>query len=71
MLELIRQRQEQGDADFDVRMFEMETAEKNGILFDEHWYSIPVYTREIMIAGRLGRHWIDMLNQEEAMRQAR
>lgn len=49
----------------------METAEKNGILFDEHWYSIPLYTREIMIAGRLGRHWIDMLNQEEAMRHVK
>lgn len=49
----------------------METAKEYGILFDEHWYSIPLYTREIMIAGRLGRNWIDMLNQEEAMRQIR
>jgi hypothetical protein len=49
-------------------MFEMESAKEYGIPFDEHWYSIPLYTREIMIAGRLGRHWIDMLNEEEIMR---
>jgi hypothetical protein len=49
-------------------MFEAETAKAYGILFDEHWYSIPLYTREIMIAVRLGRNWIDMLSQEEAMR---
>lgn len=70
-MELIKQRQEQGDSDFDIRMFEMETARDYGILFDEHWYSIPTYTREIMIAGRLGRHWIDMLSQEEAIRNAK
>jgi hypothetical protein len=68
LLELIQQRQEQGDSDFDIRMFEMESAKEYGIPFDEHWYSIPLYTREIMIAGRLGRHWIDMLNEEEIMR---
>jgi hypothetical protein len=50
-------------------MMELETATLYGIPFDEHWYSIPVYTREIMIAGKLGKGWMTMLSEEEATRK--
>jgi hypothetical protein len=52
-------------------MFELETAKASGIPFDERWYSIPKYGREIMIAGRLGRQWLDMLSEEEAIRKVK
>ena len=70
-MDLIERRQEEGDADFSVRMFELETAQAFSIAFDESWYSIPKYSRETMIAGRLGRQWISMLSEEEAIRKSR
>lgn len=53
-----------------VMLWETETAEACGIPFDERWYSIPVKTREYMIAGRLGRQWGSGLIDEEAARKA-
>ena len=50
---------------------EIETAAIYGIPFDERWYSIPVHTREMMIAGRLGKSWITALSEEEAIRKAK
>jgi hypothetical protein len=51
-------------------MMELEVATLYGIPFDERWYSIPKYTREIMIAGKLGKGWLDMLVEEEALRKS-
>ena len=68
---VIERRQEEGDVDFSIRMIELETANACGIRFDADWYSIPIYDREIMIAGRLGRQWISMLSEEEAVRKAK
>ncbi len=66
LLDLIRQRQDNGDTNFEIRMFEMETAKNHGIPFDANWYSIPVYGRAVMIAGSIGRNWIDVLNKEKS-----
>lgn len=49
-----------------VRFAEAETAISLGIPFDEHWYSIPVNTREQMIAARLARTAISNLQHMKA-----
>ena len=50
--------------DHNVRLLAIETAREHGIPFDERWYKIPLQTREVMIAARLGRAWMDTLSQE-------
>lgn len=35
------------------------------ITYDDTWYTISVLARANMIAGRLGRQWLESLQQEE------
>ena len=56
--------------DYDVRYYEAETAEDNGIPFDWRWYSIDVMAREQMIASRLARTSVGNLMQRHANRKA-
>jgi hypothetical protein len=42
-----------------------------GIPYDASWYSLPVKSREMMIASRIGRLWINSLSEEEALENAR
>jgi len=62
---------EESEAGYNIRLLEAETAMENGIIFDEHWYKIPITTRAMMIGSRLGRLWINNLAEEEAVRNAR
>jgi len=51
--------------DYSIRVLEMETAMAFSVIFDDSWYSIPMKTRAVMIAGRIGRNWIESLDARE------
>jgi hypothetical protein len=53
------------------RLLESETALEYGISFDSTWYNIPLISREVMIAGRIGRQWISSLQDKEAAANVR
>jgi len=60
-----------GKLDHNTRLIEAETAYELGIRFDEEWYNIPVVSREYMIATRLAKRWLDIMNTEESIKNAR
>jgi len=49
---------------------EAEAAKDYGIPFDYHWYELPVRTREVMIAAKMGKTWLDNLQEEEIVRRS-
>jgi hypothetical protein len=53
----------------DVRFYEIETATKYSIPFDERWYSIPVLAREQMVAANIARVTISNLAVEDARKK--
>jgi hypothetical protein len=55
----------QEQVDYNMRMLEIETAMAYSIVFDERWYEISMKTRATMVAGRLGRQWLESLQSEE------
>ena len=55
---------------YNTRLLESDTAKEYGIPFDNNWYSLHVKTREVMVAGRLGKQWLDMLQEEDAVRRS-
>jgi hypothetical protein len=66
LVEVISERNEKKDqVNYNVRLLEAETAMEYSIQFDDTWYNIPEITRANMIAARLGRQWLDSLQQEE------
>jgi hypothetical protein len=52
---------------YGIRFLEADIAKDYQIPFDQTWYSIPVYTREIMIAAKMGKNWLIQLQEEDAM----
>jgi hypothetical protein len=54
--------------EFNVRLLAVETAQAHGIAFDEQWYALPLYTRHVMIAARVGRQWLTTLQEELVMK---
>jgi len=52
-------------------LLEAEAAKEYGMAYNEEWYSIAVKSREMMIAARTGRQWIEMLQTEDMMRRSK
>ena len=66
LLEVILSRNSSSEqVHYNVRLLEIETAMAYSIAFDEDWYGLPVLKRAVMIAGRLGRQWLQSLQEEE------
>lgn len=64
---MLLERKDKNSGEYSERVLEAETAMEYGIPFDESWYTIPLPSRTVMVAGRMGRMWIDTLGKEEAM----
>jgi len=56
---------------FNVRLLEAETSREHGMSFDEAWYALPLLTREMMVAARIGRQWLSSLQAEDAAKRSR
>ena len=72
LAEVIKSKQnDRGLAEYSERLLEAETAKEYSIPFDSNWYGLPVKTREVMIAARMGKAWLDNLQGEEEIRKAK
>lgn len=69
--EVIFDREEESLSSTSINYMEALTAGELGIPYDETWFSIPIKSRNYMVAARLGKEWIKGLHEEEAARMAK
>lgn len=58
-----------GHLEYDMRLWEAETAAANNIPFDESWYNLSILAREQMVGVRMARQLIEALDQQEAVEE--
>ena len=54
-----------------MRFIEAVTAFTLGIPYDERWFEIPLKSRTYMVATRLGKEWMNNLQEEYAANKVR
>ncbi len=71
LIDIIAAKQEHDEplSSYTERLLEAETARSYGITFDAAWYGLSLRSREVMVAARLGKQWLDMLQEEEMSRR--
>lgn len=71
LYEVIFSREEEGLSSTGLSYMESSTALELGIPYDETWFSIPLKSREYIMATRIARDWLKSLHEENAMRSSR
>lgn len=69
--EVIFGREEESLSSTSINYMESLTAAELGIPYDETWFSIPIKSRNYMVATRLGREWLSSLHEEESVKKSR
>jgi len=54
-----------------MRFIEAVTAHTLGMSYDETWFEIPILSRTYMVATRLGKEWLNNLQEEYAIQKIR